>query len=162
MDLQRGSQWATIGSFFVGLVGVLLLLWQMDQPKFADPTQAQPTAPATAPASVSPSAMDWIPIGLIVFGIVIGGAMHLLAMRQRPASTSLGGSQGSAPRLEVTTTGYPKPVDINSSVTLIAWRNKEDPREGGKVDLVQGSIHVELWNKSGRGRTNKTRQLRFK
>jgi len=65
------------------------------------------------------------------------------------------------PKLEVTTTGYPIRVDPSSSTTLIAWKNRYVPEEGGRVDLVKGSIHVELWNSSGKGRTGRTRLIRF-
>jgi hypothetical protein len=76
-----------------------------------------------------------------------------------PTSTTT--TSAPAPKLEITTSGYPLRVDPASTTTLIAWRNKFAPDEGGKVDLVRGSIHVELWNSNGTGRTGKTRLVKF-
>lgn len=117
--------------------------------------------------------MEWLPIGLIVFGAVAGGAMHWMAARTISASGAnqpsgertahAGGSVGQMPlpSIEVLTTGYPLRVNPAGSTTLIEWRNKHDPTEGGRVDLIKGSIHVELWNRSGQNRTQKLRLLRF-
>ena len=157
IDLERGSQWATVGSFFVGLVG----LWLIRHPA----------------AESGIKTLDWLPAGLIAIAILGGGAMHWMALRAGrraptpiapiPAATAPWDDPSSAPplqmppRIEVTTSGYPLRVDPLKTTTLIAWRNKYVPDEGGRVDLINGSIHVELWNAAGKNRTGKVRGLRF-
>jgi len=61
-----------------------------------------------------------------------------------------------APKIDVTT-NYPKHFSPN--MTLISWDDRNNPASGGRVTMENGSIHVELWNSSGRDKTGKRREI---
>jgi len=86
MELQRWNQWAGIGSFFVGVIGVALLVYQIQHPVSPTPNSQFPPTTTTdgvggSVAILMSSAVEWLPVGLIVLGIIAGGAFHLAAAK---------------------------------------------------------------------------------
>ena len=64
------------------------------------------------------------------------------------------------PHIDIVT-NYPLAIPATGKATLIEWRDKNTSGEGGRVDLVGGSIHLELWNGSGGARTQRSRPVTF-
>jgi hypothetical protein len=54
---------------------------------------------------------------------------------------------------------YPKTVAMSGSHKLVEWRNRNAPDEGGRVELIDGSVHVEIWNRHGHNKSGKKRMV---
>jgi len=64
------------------------------------------------------------------------------------------------PIIEVVT-NYPVVIPAAGKATLIEWRDKNLKGKGGRVDIVNGSIHLELWNSERKARTQRSRPVTF-
>jgi hypothetical protein len=150
-DREVAAQWATIGSFVVVAVTAAVNIWKQ--------------------ISVGGRVTEVWPVAILASAIAFGAVMHWLAMRSQvrrrteaPAASDSDRSRnvqgGEAPSIEVMS-AYPMRVNVGASATLIEWRNRSVQGEGGRVELINGSVHLVLWNKHGTARTGKTRQVSF-
>lgn len=80
MELQRAAHWATIGSFLVAVIMAVYMVMQpqnnLVQPAIGHATAAGAQIGASQPAAtddVGRRLMNWLPLDILVFAILVGG-----------------------------------------------------------------------------------------
>ncbi|HZP48772.1 MAG TPA: hypothetical protein VFB07_09575, partial [Vicinamibacterales bacterium] len=144
MDWDRWNEWAGgVGAFGVAVVGVILGVWFHFHPyQAASTTAAISEQHGLASESVMSAVVQWLPIGLIVLGVVMGGALHFLAARTDQRRKLRVAEQSPYPTVQVFRHRETKQATYDAVFSHFAsagWRV-----EGMTTDLPQDATGIRV------------------